>query len=126
MKKKILFSVLFLLLSLVLVACGGADNVTTAVDYLGALESGDLDGAALLVCPDRREEITSALMDVSDENRENFDFRNVSCAARGDEVDCQYNIIQDTEAEETQEFVRNVVFEFEDGLICGFEEEVAN
>lgn len=126
MKKLIVLALMLLGTTWGLLGCGGATNVTTAVDYIDALEDGDLESAAVLVCPERSDDILDSLMEVSEENRENFDFRNVSCAAQGSDVACRYNIVQDTTVDNSQEFVRNVIFEFEDGLICGFEEEVAN
>ena len=119
-------SLLFVLIGLVLfVACSSSGNVDTAVRYLNALEQGDVDTATQLVCPERADMIMSGLRDVSPEERGSFSFENVSCAARGSGVACRYTIVQQTTEETPQEFERNVVFDFEDDLICGFEEEVA-
>jgi len=50
----------------------------------------------------------------------------VSCAAQGGDVACSYTIVQQTGDDTPQESDRNVIFEFENDLICGFEEEVAS
>ncbi|MCA9971476.1 MAG: hypothetical protein KC425_14725 [Anaerolineales bacterium] len=117
---------LFLLLIglLLLVACGGSSDVATAVDYLNALEMGDLDNAANYVCPARQDTLESAIVTLNEAN--SFSYENVSCSQRGTDVACRFTVVQDTVTDDTpQQFDRQVVFEMEDGLICGFEEEVA-
>ena len=121
-KASLLFVYIWLLM---LMACSSSDDVATAVQYINALEEGDVATATSLVCPERADAIMSGLMDVSQEERGNFSFENVTCAARGGDVACGYTIAQQTAEETLQEFDRNVVFQFEDGLIWGFEEEVA-
>ena len=123
--KKVLLVFIFSLLGL-LTACGGNDNVATAVEYINSLEAGDVDTATGLVCPDRADTITENLLARSQEERASYAFENVSCAARGEDVACRFTVIQETTDNTPAEFDRNVVFEFDDGLICGFEEEVAS
>jgi hypothetical protein len=124
-----LFSLLIMLI-FALVSCG-EDNVSTAVSYLGALNEGDLDRAAALACAARADEIVDSLMSVEPEEQATVEFQRVSCSQRtSDEVACQFTIMQegtDINNEDTFfEQERNVVFDIEDGRICGFHEEVAN
>jgi len=111
----------------VLSACGGEAHEDIAVQYLDALNQADLDAAAAYVCPERADDIVTALMDVSDPEQANVSFMNVSCRPEGEDVSCRFTITQETEAAETtgQQFDRQVVFQFEDNRICGFEEQVA-
>lgn len=111
----------------VLSACGGEAHEEIAVQYLDALNSGDLDAAAAYACEERADDIVAALMDVSDPEQANVSFMNVSCRPEGEDVSCRFTITQETEAAETtgQQFNRQVVFQFEDDRICGFEEEIA-
>ena len=114
---------LLLLVSLLLAGCA-QDNSELALNYLAALDDGDTVAASQYVCEERADAIASAI--VTDMEEANFNFQNVTCSARGDDVSCRFNITQDTAAEETaQQFLRQITFEVEDGKICGFEEEVA-
>ena len=120
-------TLLFLFLWLVLsIACSNSGDVAMAVQYINALEEGDVHTATELVCPERSDTIMSGLMGVSPEERGSFSFENVSCAAQGSDMACSYTIVQQTGDDTPQEFDRNVIFEFENDLICGFEEEVAS
>lgn len=126
MKKFLFLTAVLLTFSFGLTACDAGDNVAIAVEYIEALERGDLDTAAALVCDEREEEIANSLIEVTEEERDNFAFTNVSCTARGGDVECRYNIVQDTTVDNTQEFQRNVIFEFEGDQICEFEQGVAS
>ena len=124
-----LFS-LFIMLIFGLVACA-EDNVATAVSYLGALNEGDLDQAASLACAERADEIVDSLMSVEPEEQASVEFQRVSCSQQAsDEVACQFTIVQEeTDINNEGTFFeqeRNVVFNIEDGRICGFHEQVAN
>ncbi len=128
-KQPVLLTILTLFIFF-LVACGG-NNVTTAVDYLNAINERDFDAAAALACEERADEIIDGLLSVSPEERQSIEFERVSCSQQaGDEVLCRFTIVQveteinneDTVFEED----RSVVFEMEDGRVCGFHEEVAN
>jgi hypothetical protein len=126
MRKFFLVLLLIGLMSGVLIACGDTDageDVNTAVQYIEALNQRDIETANTLVCEERADEITDALMGVDDEEAE-YSFENVACQAQEDDVSCRYTIIQPTDEEEEQ-FDRNVIFEFEDGVICGFEQGAA-
>ena len=107
-----------------------SDNVATAVDYLAALNEGDTDRAAELACAEQADEIASSLMTVSAEEQAAVEFQRVSCSQRSvDEVACRFTIVQegtDLNNDTTVEQDRSVVFDIEDGRICGFTEEVAN
>lgn len=128
MKSKLLVFILLVSVGLMTAAC--QDNSVLALDYLAALNDGDLERAAELVCPERQDEIAEGLTSVTAEERENFNFQNVTCAQRGADVSCRYTIIQEgTELgqDDTPDtFERSVVFEFENGRICGFEEQAVN
>lgn len=120
------FSLLLAFVALLwLVACNDGGNVATAVQYLNALEQGDVETATDLACPERADAIMSGLMDVSEAEQGSFSFENVSCAARGSGVACRYTIIQEIADAVPQEFERSVVFDFENDQICGFEQQVA-
>lgn len=126
MRKTFLVLLLIGLLGGVLSACGAADageDVNTAVQYIEALNQRDIEAAHALVCEERADEITDALMGV-DEEEADYSFENVTCQAQEDDVACRYTISQPTDEEEEQ-FDRNVIFEFEDGAICGFEQGAA-
>lgn len=117
---------LFLSLGLLLVGCS-SDSPETAVQYLEALNQRDLETARSLVCEARQDDVTMGLTTVDDPEAEQFEFNNVSCSSRGGDVMCRYYIKQFTEAAEATgvQVERQIVFEFEDGKICGFEEQVA-
>lgn len=125
MNKKLILLAL-LLGSLLLAGCG-SNNTDTAIDYLEALNQRDLDTARSLVCSQYEDDVAMGLMTVDDPEVEPFSFSDVSCAARGSDVSCRFTISQLTEAADTTgvEQTRQVVFEFENGRVCGFEEEVA-
>jgi hypothetical protein len=124
MKKLILLATFILLTALA--ACSSGDNVATAVQYINALEDGDIDTATNLVCPERADDVLSGLVDVTSAERGDYSFESVSCAARGSGVACSFIIVQQLDDETPSEFERSVIFEFDDGQICGFEEEVAS
>lgn len=112
---------------LLLLAACAANNVDTAVEYLEALNARDLDRARALVCEEQEDDVTMGLTTVDDPQVEPFTFSNVSCAARGADVSCRFTIEQFTQSEQTTGVTqtRQVVFRFQDGKVCGFEEEVA-
>lgn len=123
---KRIFTVGLLLFTILLVGCTG-DNVATAVEYIEALNQRNLEEVNDYVCAEQADEITESLMSVTG-SEDAFSFVNVSCAARGGDVLCRYSISQESLEDEdvniTQD--REVTFEFEDGQICGFEQQVAN
>ncbi|MAU00178.1 MAG: hypothetical protein CL608_23810 [Anaerolineaceae bacterium] len=123
--KKLILLITFVLLTGV-AACSSGDNVATAVQYINALEEGDIDSATSLACPERSDEIMSGLVDVTAAERGDYSFETVSCAARGSGVACSFTIVQQLGDETPSEFDRSVIFEFDGGQICGFEEEVAS
>ena len=113
------------------VSCAAGDP-GTAVAYLDALNSRDLETARDLVCEARQDDVTMGLVTVDDVQVEPFEFTNVSCSAQGGDVLCRFTIRQATEHDAVsgvsgidQSLAREVVFNFEDGRICGFEEQVA-
>lgn len=115
-----------LILLTALAACNSGDNIATAVQYINALGEGDIDTATSLTGPERADTIMSGLLGVSEAERENFSFENVRCAARGGDVACSHTITQQIGDGTPQERDRSVVFQFDGGQICGFEEEVAS
>lgn len=132
MKKIILFLLMMSLLLLGVASCAEGDPAT-AVAYLDALNERDLEAARELVCEARRDDATMGLMTVDDPQVEPFEFTNVSCSMQGGDVQCRFNIEQKTEDNDVTGALgpdvtqtREVVFEFEDGRICGFEEQVVN
>lgn len=129
MKKKMLLLAAFMLSLTLLVAC--ADHTVTATDYLDAINAGDVERAADLVCAEQADEIENGIFAVPEEDRETAEFQNVSCSQRsGDEVECRYTIVQNDTSLSTEgtpiEVTRNVVFDIENGRICGFSEEALN
>jgi hypothetical protein len=121
-----IFWLIVVSLAFLLTGCGN-DDVATAVNFLQALNQRDVTQAAEYVCPERQDEIVGGLLTVSDPAAETFNFQNVSCSAQGDGVLCRYTIDQLTEGADlrSEQYARQVVFAFEDGRICGFEEQVA-
>lgn len=126
MKKIILSTLLSSFLFLLLTACGN-NNSGTAVQYLNALNERDLEAARALVCEERQDDVTMGLTTVDDPAQEQFEFSNIACAPEGSNVSCRFVVEQVTgNAEPTGvQQPRQVVFEVEDGKICGFEEQVA-
>ncbi len=124
--KKIIM-LLIVTVSVLLTGCASGDQVNTAVEYLEALNTRDLETAQALVCDTRQDDVAMGLTTVDDASEEEFEFSNVSCAAQGDDVMCRFVIEQYPQgAEDTGvQSNRQVVFNFEDGRICGFEEQVA-
>lgn len=124
MKKLILL--LLLLGGLLLSGCG-SNNTDTAIEYLDALNQRDVETARSLVCSQYEDDVTMGLTSVDDPEAEAFAFSEISCAARGSDVSCRFAISQLTEGADTTgvEQTRQVVFDFENGRVCGFEEEVA-
>ena len=117
---------------LLLVGCAqddDVDNTVIAQRYVENLGEGNLDDAAELVCEERADTIATAM--VTEENQENFSFENLSCSQRGDGVACSFTVRQNPPAEDAagttvrESYNRSVIFSFQNGLICGFEEEVA-
>lgn len=106
-----------------LASCGDErSHAATAVEYIEALNRQELDRLSAYVCDERVDEVTAALMTVSDAEQGAFSFDNVSCEARGNDVLCRYTLRQDVGAAGTRE-VREVTFAFNaDGEICGFAE----
>lgn len=131
LKLKIFLLLLFMSVALFgLASCANGDP-GTAVAYLDALNTRDLETARSLVCEDRQDDVTMGLVSVDDVQVEPFEFTNVSCSAQGGNVLCRFTIRQATEHDAVsgvsgidQTFAREVVFNFEDGRICGFEEQV--
>lgn len=131
LKLKIFLLLLFMSVTLFgLASCANGDP-GTAVAYLDALNTRDLETARSLVCEDRQDDVTMGLVSVDDVQVEPFEFTNVSCSAQGGNVLCRFTIRQATEHDAVsgvsgidQTFAREVVFNFEDGRICGFEEQV--
>lgn len=130
-KKRTLYAAILLSLMLLLTACTSQNDVSTAVNFLDAMNSDNVEEALDYVCPERADEIVSGLFDTSALETASYDVQNVSCQARGDAVQCRYTIVQETLPEEPAEnrpiqSERAVQFEIVDGKVCGFEEQVAN
>lgn len=127
MWKRLLTFALLLLLAALTAACDtGSNNVATATRYLDTLNDGDADAAGDLVCEERADDITAAIMTVSESELATISYENVTCQPRGDDVLCRYTIQQEQEDGTFVETSHNVIFSFENDLICGFEEQVAN
>ncbi len=124
---KRIWMILFALTLVLLLAGCDDDDVGTAVNFLDALNQRDVTAAASYVCPERRDDIVGGLLTVIDPGAETFNFENVTCEGRGGDVLCRYTIDQVTGGADltSETFSRQVTFEFEDGLICGFSEQVA-
>jgi len=125
MMKKLVIGLL-LGVSVLLAGCTG-DNAATAVQYLDALNQRDLETAQSLVCDARQDDVAMGLTTVDDPTVEPFAFKNVSCTSQGSGVLCRFVVDQRAEdqAFTDVENSREVVFHFEDGKVCGFDEEVA-
>lgn len=65
-----------------LVSCA-AEDPGTAVAYLDALNTRDLETARDLVCEARQDDVTMGLVTVDDVQVEPFEFTNVSCSSQG-------------------------------------------
>ena len=124
MSKRLFLIVLLTAVLGISTACND-NRADTATQYMEALNTGNLEEAQELACPERADDIVAALMGVTSEERARFSFINLSCSPRGDEVSCRYTITQQTEDGTPVQSDRNVVFQFEDGQICDFEQEVA-
>lgn len=126
MNKKLIL-LLFACILLGAVSCAGAGNVDTAVQYIDALNNRDIDAARELVCESYEDDVTMGLTTVDDPVVEPFSFSNVSCSARGSDAACRFTIAQQTESADVGgiEQNRSVIFKFEDGKVCGFDEQVA-
>ena len=124
--RKISVWLILLCTCLLLLSCNKNDP-ETAVQYLEALNQRDLKRAEALVCKARQDDVAMGLTTVDDPDAQSFDFSNISCASRGSGVMCRFVIKQYTaDAQLTgMEQERQVVFEFKNGKICGFEEQVA-
>jgi len=100
---------LLMFVPLVLAACGasGKDN---SENFLKAIEDRDRGKAKDAACDDVHDEI-DVLFDLASESDEAADinFENLECEEDGDEVTC-------TEGEDAE-----IVFEIEDGKVCGGE-----
>lgn len=128
MKKFYKIAVL-LLLPLAAFILGGctlaSDNADIAVDYLTAVNDRNLTEAEDHICESRLDELKEGLLSATTAGRAQYTFENVSCGPRGDDVRCTYNIVQDIDTSQEDRFSRDIIFEFEDGKICGFQEGVA-
>lgn len=117
--------IILLLAAGVLVAGCTENNADTAVAYLQSLSAGEAEAASDFVCTERADEIASAMITTPENS--SVQFENISCSQRGAEVACRFTVTQQSNTlDPAQQFDRQVVFQIEDGLICGFEEEVAN
>jgi len=130
MQKLISRTFLFLTIffvSFLLSSCGGNEDAGTAVTYLEAMNEGDVATATELVCPARADDVTMGLISVNDASEPEFSFNNISCSETGSGVECRFVVEAVTMGDEGEFFQQNrsVIFEFEDGKICGFEEQVA-
>lgn len=123
--------ILFIFLSIFMVACGNSEEDDEAVDnalnFLQAINAGDVERARELSCEDRHADLEQGLMS---QNPEVFNYSNISCEGDTNSVTCDYTIVQDEvgpqadPAQDIQQFV-TITFDMEDGKVCGFEEEVA-
>jgi hypothetical protein len=122
-KRYLPITILLLLLSIFLAACGGSDTdrVAVAADYMEALNNQEFDAISNYVCDERADEINNALMTVTEEEEMSFSFENVQCSARGADVLCRYTLRQEQNGVENRSSL-DVTFSFEDGRICGFEQ----
>ncbi|MBK8905210.1 MAG: hypothetical protein IPM53_28770 [Anaerolineaceae bacterium] len=129
--KKFLLLLFMSLLLFGVASCANGDP-GTAVAYLDALNNRDLETAQKLVCEARQNDVTMGLVSVAGAPVEAYEFTNVSCSSRAGDVLCRFTIEQKTVRDDIGGVAgidvtrsRQVIFEFEDGLICGFEEQVA-
>lgn len=122
---KRLWIMLSLMAAVILTACGArADHVEDTRAFLEALNQGDTDAARAYVCEERVDEIMTGLSSIGSDERESWAFNNVSCRAEGEDVRCSYEITQELD-DGTQEVTSaDVVFNIEDGHVCGFEETI--
>lgn len=96
------------------------EDVGEVVRYLEALNAGDLDAARTYICEERADDILT-LTEAGGTG--GITFENIECEARGADVVCTYNVLQEVNDVERQRD-RRVTFELQNGQICGFEEEV--
>lgn len=94
--------------------------------YLEALNERNLSAVQGLVCQAYVDDVTMGLTAIDDPDEETFDFSNVSCAPQGDDVMCRFVVEQLTQSVDVTgvERMREVIFNFEDGKVCGFKEQV--
>lgn len=129
--RKFLFLLFVSLFLLGAASCANGDP-GTAVAYLNALNERDLETALDLVCEARQDDVTMGLVSVQGPPVEAYEFTNISCASRAGNVLCRFTIEQKLPRDDVEGIAgiavpqsREVLFEMEDGQICGFEEQVA-
>jgi hypothetical protein len=116
------FVILALLAMLTLSGCGAKQSdVDNTTAFLNALNTGDVETARQFVCEDDMDGIIQGLSTNSANDNASWAFQNVSCSAYGGDVKCSYSVTQKMDDGTTQQLGNSVVFDFEDGKICGFE-----
>lgn len=128
--KRIVLGISLLFFTVLLATACGQNNAATAVNYIEALNDQNIELATEMTCPEVSDVLVDSLMTVEEDDWETIEFQRVTCSQlSANEADCRFTIRQeDTDINNETVFMqdRNVVFNFEDGLICGFEEQVAN
>jgi hypothetical protein len=110
---------------LLLSACGsGRQDVETASAFINSLNQGDVDGARQYTCEEEADGIIEGLATVGEDDRQTWDFQNVTCSAASGDVQCSYQIMQATEDNRTQTLDHTVIFKMVDGKVCGYEAQV--
>lgn len=108
---------------LVLTACAtGQQQIEDTVNFLNALNQGEVEEAREFLCEEQADEMIEGLASVSDEERQQWEFQNINCQSYSGNVLCQYQIVQELEDGTLEQLDHEVVFEIEDGQLCGFAE----
>jgi PBP1b-binding outer membrane lipoprotein LpoB len=112
---------LILVVALVLVGCAAsAGTVDNVVNYLDAINRDDLAAAEQYVCPAKIPELAQGLEDVPRTGENSHTFENIQCEAQGTDVACTYTLVQQMQDGTTQQSDWQVVYQIQQGKICGF------
>jgi hypothetical protein len=112
---------LILVVALVLVGCAAsAGTVDDVVNYLDAINRDDLAAAEQYVCPAKIPELAQGLEDVPRSGENSHTFENIQCEAQGTDVACTYTLVQQMQDGTTQQSDWQVVYQIQQGKICGF------
>jgi uncharacterized lipoprotein NlpE involved in copper resistance len=112
---------LALAVALVLVGCAAsAGTVDNVVNYLDAINRDDLAAAEQYVCPAKIPELAQGLEDVPRTGENSHTFENIQCEAQGTDVACTYTLVQQMQDGTTQQSDWQVVYQIQQGKICGF------
>ena len=108
-----------------LAGCGaGAQNVESARSFLDAINTGDEEAAREYLCAEEVEETIAGIASVSADERQTWSMQNINCSAAGEDVRCTYQITMELEDGTQETTSADVVFNVENGVICGFEEPI--